>query len=329
MLILNAEDVRRALPMGVAIDAMKRAFAALTEGRAQVPLRATLPVPPREGTTLVMPAFVDDPSSQALAVKVVSIFPRNRDRNLPLIHAAVLVLEAATGRTLAVLEGGTLTAIRTGAASGAATDLLARSDSRTVALLGSGVQARTQLEAVCTVRDIETVRVYSLDQPQAEELASEMAGHGAIPHDVRCVASPKEAVEAADIVCTATTSSTPVFDDSDLRSGVHINAIGSFQPHVQEIPAATVARALVVVDSRDAALEEAGDLIQPIEQGLIDGDPIHAELGELVLGRATGRPSESRITLFKSVGIAVQDAVAANAVLEEARRSALGQDVDW
>ena len=329
MLILNADDVHRALPMAVAIDAMKQAFAALTEGRARVPLRATLAVPPYDGTTLVMPAFVADESGDALTVKVVSLFERNRDRDLPLIHAAVLVLEAHTGRARAVLEGSTLTAIRTGAASGAATDLLARPDSKTVAILGSGVQARTQLEAVCTVRSIDSVRVYDPILESAARFAAEVAGRGPIPASVDDVADAREAVAEADIICTATTSSTPVFDDGDLKDGVHINAVGSFKPEVQEIPGGTVARALVVVDDREAALDETGDLIQPIEQGLFTRDHLHADLGEIVLQRASGRTSDEEVTLFKSVGIAVQDAMAARVVMREAERAGLGQRVNW
>ena len=329
MLILNVDDVRKALPMRAAIAAMRQAFAALGEGRAQVPLRATLSVPPEQGTTLVMPAFVEGEEGRALILKVVSVFPGNRDRNLPLIHAAVIALEAETGRVLAVLEGGAVTAIRTGATSGLATDLLARKNSRTLALFGCGVQARTQLEAVCTVRAIETVWVQSPTPRKVEAFLAEMAGRGPIPRDIRRATDARQAVAEADIICTATTSATPVFDDDALKPGVHVNAVGSFQPHVQEIPAATVARALVVVDEREAALSEAGDLIRPLEEGLIHRDHVHADLGEVVLGKAAGRSSEEQLTLFKSVGLAVQDAVAARAVLEEAGKAGLGERVRW
>lgn len=329
MLLVNAEQVRKALPMAAAIEAMKQAFAALTEGRARVPLRAGLSIPPHEGTTLVMPAFLEGAGGDALTVKVVSLFPPNVARGLPLIHAAVLVLEETTGRPRALLEGGALTAIRTGAASGAATDLLARPDSRSVAILGSGVQARTQLEAVCTARAIDSVRVYSPDARHAERFAREVRGQGPIPEDVKRAASAAEAVSGADIVCAATTSSLPVFDDADLAPGVHINAVGSFQPHVVEIPHETILRALVVVDDRDAALAETGDLIQPIERGVYSRERIHADLGEIVLGRAAGRTSDDQVTLFKSVGIAVQDAAAARVVLREAERRGLGEKVSW
>ncbi|MCB8967266.1 MAG: ornithine cyclodeaminase family protein [Ardenticatenaceae bacterium] len=329
MLVLSAQDVREALPMAEAIAAMKRAYAALAAGRAEMPLRAQLPVAPHEAVSLFMPAFVQDEAGDALAVKVVSVFPHNVDKGLPLIHAAVLVLEAETGRPLTLLEGGTLTAIRTGAGAGAATDLLARPNSHVAAIFGAGVQARTQLEAVCTVRPIEKVWVYDPNPERAAAFAAEMPGQGMITQDVQTAVSPQQAVAQADIICAATTSLTPVFADADLLPGVHINAVGSYLPQMQEIPAATVARALVVVDSREASLAETGDLIQPINAGLFTADHIHAELGELLLGVRPGRADAAQITYFKSVGVAVQDAMAAQLALTRARHLGLGQQVNW
>ena len=329
MLILNAHDVREALPMADAIEAMKRAFRALSAGRAEVPLRAHLEVKPHDGISLVMPAYVNDPHDEALAVKVVSLFDGNVGRGMAGIQAAVLVLEPDTGRPAAVLEGATLTAVRTGAASGAATDLLARADCKTAAIFGAGVQSRTQLEAVCTVRAIETAWIYDPDASRVEEFIAEMAGRGPIPSDLRPAKTPAEAVARADVICTATTSARPVFDDADLKPGVHINAVGSYQPRVQEIPAETVVRALVVVDSREAALSETGDLIQPIEQGLIGAEHILAELGELVSGEADVRRTDEQVTLFEAVGVAVQDAVAAKLALSRANELGLGQTVEW
>ncbi|MFQ5434891.1 MAG: ornithine cyclodeaminase family protein [Anaerolineae bacterium] len=329
MLILNAADVRRALPMKAAIAAMKRAYAAFSAGRVEAPLRTHLPVASQEAAALFMPAFVQDEDGDALAVKVVSLFPGNPAQGLPLIHAAVLVLDAANGRPQALLEGGTLTAIRTGAASGAATDLLARSDSRVAAIFGAGVQSRTQLEAICAVRPIETVFVFDPSQEKAAVFADEMAGVGDIPMDVRVADSPGTAVRHADIICCATTATAPVFDDADLKPGVHINGVGSYTPAMQEIPAETVARARVVVDSRAACLAEAGDLIQPIQAGLFTAGHIWAELGEIVVGKRDGRAAPNQITCFKSVGIAVQDAVAAQTALKTAHDLGLGQTVAW
>ncbi|HEY58476.1 MAG TPA: ornithine cyclodeaminase [Anaerolineae bacterium] len=329
MLVLRATDVLRALPMAEAIEAVKRAYQALSAEEAEVPLRLSLPVAPHEGVSLFMPAYVHTSQEEALAVKVVSVFPHNVERGLPLIHAAVLVLEANSGRPLALLEGGALTAIRTGAASGAATDVLARPDSRVLAVFGAGAQGRTQIEAVCTVRPIERVWLFDLDRACAEALAADVAGKGPVPQDVRVAASPREAVAEADVICTATTSRRPVFADEDLKPGVHINGIGAYTPEMAEVPPETVARALVVVDSRQAALAEAGDLIQPLRAGRITEAHIHAELGEILLGRKPGRTSPEQITFFKSVGVAVQDALTARVALRNALEEGLGQRVTW
>ncbi len=329
MKILTASEVRQALPMSQAIEAMKRAYAALSDGRAEVPLRARLSIPPHEAVSLFMPAYVQSEDGEALAVKAVSVFPHNPERGEPLIYAAVLVLQPDSGRPLALLEGGSLTAIRTGAGSGAAIDLLARAESRVVAIFGAGTQGRTQLEAACTVRRIETAWVYDPNRERAQAFVAEMAGRGPVPRDLRIAESPSQALTEADIICTATTSSTPVFDDADLKPGAHISAIGAYTPEMQEIPAATVTRARVVVDSRQAVLAEAGDLIQPMQQGLFDESHIYAELGEIVLGRKAGRQSPEEITLFKSVGVAVQDAFAAQVALRNADTMGIGQVVSW
>lgn len=328
MLVLSATDVQQALPMPETIAAMKQAYAALSAGRAEMPLRLRLPVPPHDGMSLVMPAFVPG-ETDALAVKVVSLFARNDARGLPLIHAAVLALEADTGRPLALLEGSTLTAIRTGAGAGAATDLLARQESRVGALFGAGVQGRAQLIAMCAVRPLQTVWIYDPNPEKTETFIHEMAGFGPITAELRAAKSPQQAVADADVIATATTSLTPVFADADLKPGVHVSAVGSYTPTMQEIPAATVARALVVVDSRSACLAETGDLLIPLSAGLFPADHVYAELGEIVLGQKPGRTSDSQITYFKSVGVAVQDAAAAQLALTNVRKMGLGQQVPW
>jgi alanine dehydrogenase len=328
MLVLTAADVRAALPMDQAIQAMKEAFAALSDGRAEVPLRSRLEVPPHEGLTLLMPAFVRGAANETLGVKIVSLFPGNPGQGIPYIQAAVLVLEPATGRVVALLEGSSLTAIRTGAAGGAAVDVLSRIESSVLAIFGAGVQARAQLLAACTVRRFAQVRVFDTNRKQAETLAAELAGDAPIPQDVRVAATPRQAAKDADVICTASTSMTPVFEDSDLKTGVHISAIGSYTPEMQEIPAETVARARVVVDSKSAALAETGDLIMPMKAGMFSAEQIHAELGEIILGRRVGRQSPSEVTLFKSVGVAVQDGVAADVTVKRAREMGLGQEVE-
>ena len=329
MLILTADDVRKALPMEAAIGAMKQAYAALSTGKADVPLRTHLSIPHHEALSLFMPAYVQTDQAEALAIKAVSLFPKNPSRGLAYIQAAVLVFEADTGRAIALLEGSSLTAIRTGAASGAAIDLLARPDSKVVAIFGAGTQGRTQLEAACTARKIETVFICDRDPEKAMGFAEEKKAKGSIPQDIRVAQSAKEAIESADIICTATTSKIPVFDDRDLRNGTHISAVGSYTPEMQEVPAESLQRAKIFVDSRSASLEEAGDLIQPIRAGLFDESHIHAELGEILLGLKSGRESQEEITYFKSVGIAVQDAIAAQVALNNARHMNLGKEVDF
>jgi ornithine cyclodeaminase len=325
--VLSQHDVRRAVSMAQAIEIVKGAFAQLSAGQAVVPIRTQLEVARHEGITLFMPAYLQE--SDDLGVKIVSVFPRNLEMGLPTIHALVAVVDAETGRPAAVMDGTYLTALRTGAASGAATDLLARTDARVAAIFGAGAQGRTQLEAVCQVRDIEKVWVCDVNGEAAEKYAEEMRERGGrIPGDIVVASSSTEAVREADVICTATTARTPVFADADLKIGVHINAIGAFTPEMQEVPEDTIQRARLVVDSREACWAEAGDLIIPRHKGLISESDIYAELGEIAAGTKRGRESDEEITFFKSVGNAVQDVSVARKVLEEAGRLGLGLEVE-
>jgi len=323
MLVLSSSDVRASLPMPDAIDAMKRAFASMARGEVNVPLRINLAAPNDRDGTLVMPARVDG-GSGSLAVKVVSLFGGNVGIGIPQIQGAVIVLDPDTGQTLALLEGSSLTAIRTAAASGAATDLLADSASATLAILGAGVDARNHIDAMCSVRPITTIRVFSPTPGNVDAMIAEL---GQQPFQISRSDSAADAVRDADIICTTTTSKTPVLEDADVKPGAHINAIGTHTPDACEVGGATVARAWVVVDERAAAWAEAGDLIQPRQAGLIGEDHIRAEVGELVLDPDLRPTSPDQVTLFKSVGIAVQDAVAATAALEGAKRLGLGTTV--
>jgi alanine dehydrogenase len=325
--ILSKKDVQRALSMKECIELMKAAFAQLSSGQAHVPLRSQLPVTAHEGVTLFMPAYLAQ--SGDLGAKIVSVFPRNLKANLPTIHAVVFVIDSRTGIPMALMDGTYLTALRTGAASGAATDLLARKDARLLVLFGAGTQARTQLEAVCTVRPITKVLVCDVDPKRAKDFVEEMKGRGApIPNDIRWIASAEEGVKEADIICTATTSNKPVFDGKALRPGTHINAVGAYTPQMQEVDSETIRRAKVVIDSRQASLAEAGDLIIPLQQGVITEKHIYAEIGEIVAGLRPGRESMDEITFFKSVGVAVQDVAAARRVLDKATELGLGAEVE-
>ncbi len=315
--ILSGDDVRAALPMPKAIEAMKRAFGQLSAGQATMPQRAQ--VATENGVTLLMPAYLRQ--SRELGIKIVSIYGDNPSLGLPIIAATVLSLDPQTGLPKAFMDGSSLTAVRTGAGGGLAADLLARPDSKIVALFGAGVQARAQLQAVLAVRPIERVNLISRTSASAQKLAGEIAGWQNAPV-VHLAASPKEAVQTADIVIAATTSTTPLFDGNDLKPGTHITGVGSYTLDMQEVDAVTVRRARVIVDSREACLAEAGDIVIPNVE-------IEAELGQIVNGQHPGRQSAAEITFFKSVGVAVQDAVAAAAVLSEAEKKGLGTIVEF
>jgi ornithine cyclodeaminase len=325
--VLSGDEVRRAVSMAQAIEVVKPAFAQLSTGKVDVPVRTGLDVPEHNGVSFFMPAFLQE--SDQLGVKIASVFPENLKRSLPTIHALVAVIDSETGRPTAIMDGTYLTALRTGAATGAATDLLARSGAKSAAIIGAGGQARTQLEGVCEVRDIEEVRVYSLRPESTASFAEEMQDAGGrIPQSVRAVSSAREALRGADIICTVTTARAPVFEDADLEAGVHINAVGSFTSEMQEVPEETIRRGHVVVDSRAACWEEAGDLLIPLKKGLISEGHIYAELGEILAGVKAGRGSDDEVTIFKSVGNAVQDVAVATKALEEARKHDLGVELE-
>jgi ornithine cyclodeaminase len=305
--------------MPAAIDAMREAFAALSAQEATVPMRLALET--EHGVSLFMPAHLRE--SGNAGAKVVSVNPGNAARGLPAIHAVVLVLDVLTGRPTALMDGTWLTALRTGAVGGLAADLLARLDAKTVALFGAGVQARTQLEAVRCVREITEVRVVSRSGASADRLAGEVVGVRAVRVD-----DANEAIEGADIIIAATSSSTPVFDGARVEPGTHVTGVGSYTLDMREVDTALVQRARIIVDQREAVMEEAGDIVGPIRDGVVDETVIIAEIGEVVLGRVPGRTADSEITFFKSVGNAVQDVAVAARVLAAAESEGHGLVVD-
>jgi ornithine cyclodeaminase len=323
MLALSGDDVRALVPMKTAIELMKEVFAELSAGKAVSPLRTPVDVPPESAVSLYMPAYV--PSREGLGLKIVSVFPNNPAKGKPTIHALVAVISAETGEPLAILDGTYMTALRTGAVSGAATDLLSRPNSRVLTCIGAGAQGVTQAWAVASVRPIE--RIYVADM-NPDAVASFAARLGALAPELASKVTPvmdlDRAVAESDVICTATTSRQPVFNDAALKSGAHINAIGAFTPEMQEIPVATVMRARIVVDAVDAVLAESGDLIIPINSGQLDRSAVSLELGQIAAG-AAGRMDDTEITLFESVGNAVQDIIVARYAVEEAERLGRGQ----
>ncbi len=305
-----------------AIAAMKDAFTALSSGEIDAPLRQHLALDDAGRAVMSMPCHA--PGKERVSLKFLSIVPDNPAAGRPMIQALVTLMDARSGAPLAVIDGATLTSLRTGAASGAATDLLARRDARSAGIFGAGAQGRTQLRAVHAVRPIEKATVFDLDAACAAEFAASMSAELAI--EVRAASSSAEAA-AADVVCTATGACAPVLADSDVREGAHINAIGAYKPSMCEIPVETVRRARVVVDEREAAEEEAGDLIPLISSGELSLSAT-VELGELARDPSLGRQSPTEVTLFKSVGHGVQDLFAAARAVEQALAQDLGVKVE-
>lgn len=321
LLILSERDLRAALPMHAAIRAMKDAFAALSSGAAVAPQRMALPIEKERATSLLMGAYVP---SMGLAAKVVSVFPGNRASGKALVNGLVLVLDPTSGEPEALIDGTALTAWRTGAASGAATDLLARADASVAALIGCGVQARTQLLAIAAVRELAEVRVHARSPERVRAFCESMQPE--VAAKLVAVPTAESAVRGAHIVCTATPSHTPLFDGAHVADGAHLNAVGSFTLDMCELDTRTIARATVFVDEVAAALVEAGELVAAEAAGATRRER-WTELGHVASGAAPGRTSAAEITLFKSVGHAVQDVAAASRALSAARQLGLGVEV--
>ncbi len=322
MKVLGATALRKALPMADTIAAMKRAFEAFSSGAATVPQRIVLDVPASDGIALIKPAFLP---GEGLGAKLVSVFPNNTKLNKPVISGIVVLLDPATGEPIGLCDGTFLTAWRTGAASGAATDLLANHDARIGSIIGCGVQGRTQAIAIDSVRDLQVIRCFDMDAAKMEELREELQPQ--LGARIEAVSSPEEAVHEADIICTATTSKAPVIDFRWLKFGAHINGVGSFTPSMREIDPATIEHARIFVDSRDAALAEAGELIHAVSNGLTHAEE-WTEIGDVVGARQPGRSTDDEITFFKSVGLAAQDIAAAALAFERAEKLGLHTEID-
>lgn len=326
MLVLSREEVAGLLDVDELVEAVAVAMVDLSAGRASMPDRVAALVPERDGLLGAMPGHV--PSLGVLASKLVSLFPGNAGTDLPTHQAVIVVFDPATGEPVAVMDGTHVTAVRTAAGSALSTRLLARDDTAVLAILGTGVQARSHAQLVSRTRDFREVRVAGRDPEKARGLAAELARE--LPVDV--VPSPgfREALEGADVACATTHAQDPVVRREWLDAGVHVTSVG-YRPGGREVDDATVADALVVVEARRTALapQPAGsnDLLEPIQNGVIGADHVHAELGELVAGTRPGRETAEQITLYKSVGVAVQDAAAASVVLTAARARGVGREV--
>ena len=311
MVILNKKQINKIVSMNEAIEAMKTAFVQLSNGEAIIPTRLNMDVPDKNATSLVMPAYSLD--SPYYTVKVVSVNYSNPQKGLPLLHSSVQVFDASEGNMVATLDGESVTAIRTGAASGLATGMLAKKDAKVGAVFGTGVQAKSQVEAILAVKNLEKILVFSRTKESAELFCNLIYDTFSIKASI----GNEDLLKEADVICTATPSKKPLFDHGDLNRGVHINAIGSFKPRMQEIPVETVINSKVIVDKIESCMVEAGDLIIPVEEGKWSFDLVHGELGQVISGEVSGRDSDDEITLFKSVGNAIQDLALANIIMKK------------
>ncbi|MFG2472987.1 ornithine cyclodeaminase family protein [Streptomyces canus] len=326
MLVLGRSQVEALLDVDSLIDALAPAMADLSTGRASVPDRIAALVPERDGFLAAMPGFL--PSAGALMTKLVSLFPHNDGARLPTHQALIVAFDPDTGEPAALLDGTAITAARTGACSALSVRLLAREDATVLAVLGTGVQARSHARAICRVRPIRQIRIAGRDRAKAAALAEELSA--VLEGEIRAVSSYAEALDGADIAAATTHAVEPVIRRSWLTPGVHITSVG-YNPAGREIDDATVAEALVCVESRQAVLAPlpagSNDLLLPIRDGLITADHVHAELGELIAGSRPGRTAPDQITLYKSVGVAVQDAAATALILASAREQSIGEEV--
>jgi ornithine cyclodeaminase/alanine dehydrogenase len=317
---LNEQDIASVLTIEAAITTVENAFRELALGNVKMPQRVGLAGDGGGGA--VMPAYVGGEDS-GMGVKVVTLFSGNAAKGLPLINGTILLLAPDTGQLLAAMDAGHLTAVRTGAAGGVAIKYLAREDAETITLFGAGVQGEKQLEAACAVRRLRRALVVDLNRELATSFAAKMSKKLHI--DVAVADAPQAAVAAADVLITATTAHEPIFDGTWLRAGVHINGIGSHAAHWRELDSTTVQSAKIVTDQTTACLEEAGDLIIPIQEGIINEASIRAQLGEIIVGEKPGRTDHTEITLFKSVGLAMQDIAVAQKVYQLAQSAGIGQ----
>ncbi len=323
MRILDQEQVTSLLPMRECIPLMEDALASLSRGEVVLPLRPVLHIPHTRNVFAMMPAYSS--ALPAFGVKMITVFPGNHGSDLDSHQGAVLLFDAHDGRLLAMLDASSITAIRTAAVSAVATALLARHDSATLALLGSGVQARTHLEAIGLVRPITRVRVWSRTTAHAAAFAT-WAGrvHGT---SIEVCESAADAVRGADIVCTVTSAREPVLRGEWLEPGMHVNAVGASQPDARELDGIAMARSRIFADRRESLLKESADFLVPMREGIISEQSVVAELGEILAGKARGRDSAAEITLFDSLGLAVEDLAAACHVYERAKRESVGTEV--
>ena len=318
--IIDRDTVRRALPMAACIDQMGLAMQAVSRGEVTMPSRQVIPLADGTGFLGLMPGSGRQPPAHG--IKVLTICPRNAASDRPVIQGMLVVFDPGTGAPAAVIDAATVTAIRTAAVSGLATRLLANPGARTLALIGSGVQAASHLEAMCAARPVTSVRVWNRTRAHAEAFCATHDGRFGCRLEV--AQSPEAAVAGADLVCTVTAAAEPVLRGEWIAPGTHLNLVGSHDAHHRETDEALIARATLVVDHRGFCESQAGEIVAALDAGIIGREHIRAELGELVAQDAPLRRSPADVTVFKSLGLIAQDLYAADLVLRNAETHGLG-----
>ncbi len=323
-LLLNRDDVIKVLDMRDCMDVVEKAFAELANGTAVLPLRIN--ITPPDGLALYMPAYLKELG--ALACKVVTVYKNNpKAHDMPTTIGKVLLQDPATGDVICIMDGGYLTAVRTGAVSGVATKYLSRESKGQVAgIFGAGVQAKMQLWAVAVARDLKKAYVYDVSPEAAGSFKTDMSNK--LNLDIEIAGSAGDIINNCDIICTATSAPEPIFDGNTVKDGAHINGIGSHTPNARELDTAIIKRSKFIADSYEACLKEAGDIMIPIQEGAIDKNHMFAELGEVITGKKPARENDSEITLFKSNGLAIQDVATAKLIYDKAVAAGIGQDVN-
>ena len=327
MLLLSKDDIKKVFSMKDAIEADKKAFQLIVEEKCEAPLRTNIPAPKHEGNFLFMPAYVEDIDSASL--KIINIFPHNINKGLPSSPAQLFLIDGKTGVVISALDGTYVTQLRTGAASGVAFDVLAKKECRIGALIGTGGQGAAQLEAMLVARKLEEVRVFDLNYERTKDFADrmqeEMKEYGA---KIIAAKSSNEAIDNADLLITVTPSSEPVFDGIKIKAGATLSCVGAYQHHMQEMDPAILPRASkIYFDSEEAVLSESGDILIPLEQGIISKADFTGDLGNVMKGELAGRENDDEIIVFETVGVATQDLVAARSIYDKALAAGIG--LEW
>ena len=325
MLLLSEKDIKKVFTMKEAIEADKVAFKLVVEDKAQAPIRTNIQAPKYDGSFLFMPAYVEDMDLASL--KIVNIFPRNIEKGKPTTPAQVLLIDGTTGEIIAILDGTYVTKLRTGAASGVAFDILSKNDCKIGALIGTGSQAETQLEAMVNVRDLDEVRVYDLNYERTVDFVEKMRKElSEFRTKIIAVKTSDEAVDNADLLITVTPSTKPVFDGNKIKKGATVSCVGAYQHHMQEMDPVLLTRASkIYFDSKEAVLSESGDILIPLEKGIITEKDFTGEIGDVILGNVISRENDDEIIVFETVGVATQDLVVANEIYKKALKANVGK----